>query len=102
MLFRSQRHWGDSDCIGGIPSPVDSLKTLRFDAGLGVQQPGFCPEFGEHVTIDSVMRIWGDVDCDDDIGPVDSLKILRFDAGLEVEQPVSCPDVGATVELLLV
>ncbi|HEY5641030.1 MAG TPA: hypothetical protein VIW01_13370 [Dehalococcoidia bacterium] len=36
---------GDVDC-GGNVSPVDSLKTLRHDAGLSVQQDEPCPDIG--------------------------------------------------------
>jgi hypothetical protein len=88
--------WGDGDCTGGT-NPVDSLKTLRVDAGLEVIQPDFCPEFGDHVTIDGEMFEWGDIDCNFSLNPVDSLKILRFDAGLDVQQPSGCPDLGETV-----
>ena len=36
---------GDVDC-GGNVTPVDSLKTLRHDAGLSVQQNEPCPDIG--------------------------------------------------------
>ncbi len=36
---------GDVDC-GGNVTPVDSLKVLRYDAGLGVAQAAGCPDVG--------------------------------------------------------
>lgn len=36
---------GDVDC-GGNVTPIDSLKTLRYDAGLSVQQDEPCPDIG--------------------------------------------------------
>ena len=43
--------WGDIDCSGSI-NPIDSLKTLRFDAGLGVQKVDpTCPDLGGPVTL---------------------------------------------------
>ena len=46
----SPHPWGDVDC-GGEVTPVDSLKLLRFDAGLGVSQADGCPLIGASVTI---------------------------------------------------
>ena len=41
---------GDVDCSGSI-TPVDSLKLLRFDAGLGVSQADGCPLIGSAVLV---------------------------------------------------
>ena len=50
MQNASPHPWGDVDC-GGEVTPVDSLKLLRFDAGLGVSQADGCPLIGASVTI---------------------------------------------------
>jgi len=42
--------WGDVDC-GGTMNPIDSLKILRFDAGLGVSQDEVCFDIGSLVTV---------------------------------------------------
>jgi len=91
------RIWGDNNCSGEA-DPIDSLLTLRFDAGLGADT-GECPEMGEVVeVVNASPHPWGDIDCGGDVNPVDSLKLLRFDAGLEVSQEPGCPDVGTEVE----
>jgi hypothetical protein len=41
--------WGDVDCTESA-DPVDGLKILRFDAGLGAET-GDCPEIGDEVQI---------------------------------------------------
>ncbi len=92
----TDRLWGDSDCSGAV-NPVDSLKTLRSDAGLPVSKTGDCPEIASDVTVDGTARLWNDVDCGGAVNPVDSLKTLRYDAGLSVSQVAGCPDVGTTV-----
>jgi hypothetical protein len=46
----SPHPWGDVDCSGEV-SPVDSLKLLRFDAGLEVAQEDGCPAIGDEVHI---------------------------------------------------
>jgi len=38
--------------------------------------------------------LWGDTDCDDEIGPMDSIRVLRLDAGLSTTTPVTCPPMG--------
>ncbi len=43
--------------------------------------------------------VWGDTDCDDQIGPLDSLRVLRQDAGLSTTTPGACLPMG---ELLFV
>ncbi len=88
--------WGDADCTNGV-NPVDSLKVLRTDAGLGNTQPPGCPAIGDEVLVDGVTRIWADVDCSLALNPVDSLKILRVDAGLNVDQQAGCPGMGGIV-----
>jgi hypothetical protein len=42
--------WGDADCSGSL-NPVDSLKVLRFDAGLFYIQQEPCPDIGAEVLI---------------------------------------------------
>jgi hypothetical protein len=42
--------WGDADCSGSL-NPVDSLKVLRFDAGLFYIQQEPCPDIGQEVLI---------------------------------------------------
>jgi hypothetical protein len=82
------------------PDPVDSLLTLRADAGLSVNS-GVCPALGTVVDVlNASLHTWGDVDCSDAVNPVDSLKILRFDAGLSVAQNAGCPAMGAEVTLI--
>jgi hypothetical protein len=83
---------GDVDCSGAA-NPVDTLKLLRFDAGLNVQQGAGCPPLGGAVAASAAL-VWGDVDCNGNAGPVDGLKVLRFDAGLSVQQEADCPDIG--------
>lgn len=91
--------WGDANCSGGV-DPVDSLFTLRFDAGLGINTGG-CPEMGAEVEVLSASpHVWGDVDCGGEITPVDSLKLLRFDAGLDVAQGQGCPGMGTSVTVV--
>jgi hypothetical protein len=90
--------WGDGNCSGSA-DPVDSLLTLRFDAGLSTNT-GDCPDFGQVVDVQNAsLHPWGDVDCGGDITPVDSLKLLRFDAGLSVSKEADCPAMGAVVQL---
>ena len=50
ILNASPHIWGDVDCTGDM-SPVDSLKVLRFDAGLSASQEEGCPGMGTSVTI---------------------------------------------------
>ena len=88
--------WGDGNCSGSA-DPIDSLLTLRFDAGLGTNT-GDCPDFGQVVDVQNASpHPWGDVDCGGEVTPVDSLKLLRFDAGLGVSQADGCPLIGSAV-----
>jgi hypothetical protein len=100
--------WGDDQC-DGEPNPIDSLITLRSDAGLEVQLNG-CPPMDQEIEVLSVTpaglgegggdpQNWGNVDCDGQISPVDSLKILRYDAGLDVAQEQGCPPIGDGVQI---
>jgi hypothetical protein len=90
------RIWGDNNCSGEA-DPIDSLLTLRFDAGLSTDT-GDCPGMGEVVEVANASpHPWGDIDCGGDVNPVDSLKLLRFDAGLDVAQAAGCPGLGSTV-----
>ncbi len=92
---------GDIDCSGAA-NPIDSLKILRADAGLGNTAVPGCPEIGDLALINGVQRIWGDVNCSGQVDPVDSLVLLRYDAGLSVNLPAGCPKLGEihTVELI--
>ncbi|MCH7484667.1 MAG: hypothetical protein IIA90_05905 [Chloroflexi bacterium] len=94
----TERLWGDSDCSGAV-NPVDSLKTLRSDAGLSVSKTGDCPDIASEVTVNGTARLWNDVDCGGAVNPVDSLKTLRHDAGLSVSQAAGCPGMGTTVSV---
>lgn len=85
--------WGDADCSGGPPNPVDALLTLRYDAGL-TASTGACPPLG---IVLGQGRTWGDIDCMDGVGPIDALKLLRSDSGETIEQAPGCPGLGVTV-----
>jgi CSLREA domain-containing protein len=88
--------WGDDNCSGEA-DPVDSLLTLRHDAGLAANT-GQCPAFGTPVELLIATALtWGDIDCSSAVDPVDSLKLLRFDAGLSVSQQPGCPAMGSQV-----
>jgi CSLREA domain-containing protein len=96
--------WGNANCSGpghmDPPDPVDSLLTLRHDAGLGANT-GDCPALGTEVDVLlASLHTWGDVDCSEAVDPIDSLKILRSDAGLSVSQEAGCPGMGAAVTLV--
>ena len=95
-LPSNQVVWGDHNCSGSA-DPVDSLLTLRFDAGLDTGT-GECPNLGQVVDVQNASpHPWGDVDCRGEITPVDSLKLLRFDAGFSVAQEPECPEIGSAV-----
>ena len=90
--------WGDANC-SDTSDPIDSLLTLRHDAGLNVSLPAGCPALGTSVddggTGIATARIWGDVDCSGAVNPIDSLKVLRNDAGLSVSKiDPSCLNIG--------
>jgi hypothetical protein len=97
--------WGDIDCDAAI-SPVDSLKLLRYDAGLFVQQPTGCPAIGALLFWTGIFEAafpagvgeidarWGDYDCNEAADPVDALRSLRFDAGFPVIPMQGCPELG--------
>jgi beta-lactamase superfamily II metal-dependent hydrolase len=89
-----QQLWADVDCDNQV-NPIDGLKLLRYDAGLGVSYTGPCPHIGNHVQYDGAELTWGDVDCDDVVIPVDGLKVLRHDAGLSVSHTGDCPELGS-------
>lgn len=90
--------WGDHNCSKSA-DPVDSLLTLRFDAGLSTNT-GDCPGFGQVVDVQGASpHPWGDVDCSGFVDPIDSLKLLRFDAALSVTQAVNCPLLGSQVSV---
>ncbi len=50
MQNASPHPWGDVDCSGDV-TPVDSLKLLRYDAGLSVTQEEGCPPIGSEVLV---------------------------------------------------
>jgi transcriptional regulator with XRE-family HTH domain len=88
--------WGDNNCSSAA-DPIDSLLTLRFDAGLPTDT-GACPDMGQVVEVaEASPHPWGDIDCDGTAGPVDSLKLLRYDGGMSVTQNPDCPEVGSVV-----
>ena len=99
-----QTTWGNANCSGpghmDPADPVDSLLTLRADAGLNANT-GDCPPLGSEVDVlNASLHIWGNVDCSVAMDPVDSLKVLRFDAGLSVAQQDGCPQMGAAVTIV--
>jgi hypothetical protein len=83
--------WGNVDCGGGIGA-VDSLKLLRFGAGLSVLQTEPCPNVATELHVSGWLQ--GDVDCLGTVNSVDALKILRFAASLSVNQGPGCPLIG--------
>jgi hypothetical protein len=97
--------WGDVDCDGQV-NPIDSLKILRHDAGLEVQQPAGCPNVGELLFWTGIFPAagpagvgelgvgWGDHDCNESADPIDALRGLRYDAGFPVTPVQGCPDLG--------
>ena len=88
--------WGDINCSGET-DPVDSLLTLRYDAGL-IAETGGCLAIGQVIDVQNASpHPWGDLDCSGEINPVDSLKLLRFDAGLSTQQQPGCPSPGSNV-----
>jgi hypothetical protein len=92
------REWADGDCSGSV-SPVDSLKTLKTDAGVPpTQTVAGCPAWGSNVTVNGITVKWGDVNCNGSVSPVDSLLVLKTDAGVPPAQTVAnCPALGSTV-----
>ena len=80
---------GNADCNQAINS-VDSLKILRYAAGLSVVQSDPCKDVGE--VIGSGFK-QADADCNGAINSVDALKVLRAVAGLSVSQSVGCTPV---------
>ena len=91
--------WGDANCSGSA-NPVDSLLTLRSDAGLSAFT-GDCPEINANIDVlNASPHIWGDVDCSGDVTPVDSLKLLRYDAGLSISQEADCLEIGSVVTIV--
>lgn len=88
--------WGDWNCSGEA-DPVDSLFTLRFDAGLSTNTDN-CPDMGAPVDLLIASALtWGDIDCSGAANPIDALKLLRFDAGLSTTKEQGCPDIGSEV-----
>ncbi len=90
------RLWADVDCSNAV-NPVDSLKLLRFDAGLSVSYADSCPLIGGDIPGFALAFKSGDADCSESVNPVDSLKILRHDAALPVSQADGCPEIGTPI-----
>ena len=87
---------GDVDCSNLVNS-VDSLKILRFVAGLSVSQNEPCTDVGGAIAgfaAHGGQHKQGDVDCNGSANSVDSLKILRFVAGMPNDLPAGCPAIG--------
>jgi Tol biopolymer transport system component len=87
-------HTGDVDC-NGAASSVDSLKILRYNAGLSYAHSTPCLEIGD--PYGNPVELWGDLDCSGAINAVDALKALRFVAGLSVSQSEPCIDLGQII-----
>jgi hypothetical protein len=52
-----QRFWEDLDCSNEPGNPIDSLKMLRFDAGLSVSKVDLsCPNAGAPVNLGGTSR----------------------------------------------
>jgi hypothetical protein len=50
LILAALRTWGDFDCSGPPPNPIDALKTLRFNAGESYQKADpSCPNGGAAV-----------------------------------------------------
>jgi len=80
----------NADCNQAISS-VDSLKILRFNAGLSVAQSEPCKDIGQAIGSGFDQ---GDVDCSGGINAVDALKVLRAVAGLMVSTACADPPIG--------
>ncbi|HUF53937.1 MAG TPA: hypothetical protein VMR52_09220 [Dehalococcoidia bacterium] len=50
VIAASIHLWGDIDCDDAV-DPIDTLKTLRYDAGLTSAQAQDCPLLGSDVQI---------------------------------------------------
>jgi hypothetical protein len=71
---------------------VDSLKLLRYSAGLAYGQSEPCTDIGVPLPAGPMQ---GDVDCSGTINSIDSLKVLRFSANLAYSQTPPCPSIGS-------
>jgi Tol biopolymer transport system component len=81
---------GNADCNQAV-NAVDSLKILRYAAGLSVVQSDPCKDIGE--VIGSGFK-QADVDCSGTINSVDALKVLRAAASLSVSSSCTGPVIG--------
>ena len=89
-----QLKFGDIDCDDSA-SAVDSLKILRFIAGLSIaQQPG-CPLPDDVVA--ALSGFFADLNCDGSVNAVDALALLRHVADLPVNQHQPCQPIGDPV-----
>lgn len=83
--------FGDVDCNGPV-NAVDSLKVLRYGAGLSYGQTEPCVNIGTGILTNGEKQ--GDVDCNNAVNSVDALKLLRYGAGLSYSQSEPCPNIG--------
>jgi hypothetical protein len=77
----------------------DATKIARELLDLPVGQEPGCPEIGNAVGVDGEERIWGDVDCENEVTIGDATKIARRLLGLTVDQEPGCPEIGAPVDV---
>lgn len=91
--------WEDLNCDKNV-LPQDAVTSLMKDAGLetgsgAAGAPGSCPALGENVTVNGILRIWGDIDCSGAINTIDSVQLLRWLIGLPLEpSDPACPAPG--------
>jgi hypothetical protein len=92
------RH-GDIRCDGviGMGDVADLLRRL---GGVHAVRLGrsACPGAGSPVdSPDSIVRLWGDIDCDGALTARDPLQILRRRMGLSVSLAPGCPAIGSPI-----
>lgn len=90
--------FGNNNCGPGIDI-ADAIQALLYLAGLGVDNPGSCPDVGSLVIINGSQMIWGDVDCNGVIDVSDAIRLLLWLAGLPVTTPPGCPPLGSAITL---
>ena len=85
--------WQDTNCDFRLTA-VDAIAMLIDQIGLAAAE-GACPTIGQHLRIDGVSRLWGDVDCDASVGSVDTVEYLRWLGGLSLPlYDPTCPAPG--------
>ena len=72
------------------------MKDAGLETGGGpAGAPGSCPALGENVTVNGILRLWGDIDCSGAINAIDSVKLLLWLIGLPLEpSDPTCPTPG--------